>query len=374
MEVSLQQRGRCLIAAPRGPLVAGGPAEDFEKVVQDLVRHGYPHVIVDLAAVPGADSAGIRALVRAHTTAERRGLIFRLARPTAAVRQVLTLSRLDAVLHIYDSVDLARARSLPWRSIGFAAGALTLCLALTWGGLRWEALLSGLPPAAPAGFPDQSATTTGYTPTLLRPALVLLKLVAAALIGMVVTGVHQPAGAGRASRAMLQAQVLLCVSGAMMMIIIGDSLARAFGIAGAASIIRFRTPVDDPKDVTVLFLLMGLGMAVGLGAFAAAGLATLFLCGFLLLLQRAAEQRTKPMMLEVEADSRTFPLAHVQAVLERNQVSVEPREVEQGDEEASVRYHALLPLDASLEDLSAQLMADGTRGVKSVSWEAPKKN
>ena len=65
---------------------------------------------------------------------------------------------------------------------------------------------------------------------------------------------------------MEQAQTLLCVSGAMMMIIIGNSLARAFGIAGAASIIRFRTPVDDPKDVTILFLLMGLGMSSGLGA------------------------------------------------------------------------------------------------------------
>ena len=64
---------------------------------------------------------------------------------------------------------------------------------------------------------------------------------------------------------MEQAQTLLCVSGAMMMIIIGNSLARAFGIAGAASIIRFRTPVDDPKDVTILFLLMGLGMSSGLG-------------------------------------------------------------------------------------------------------------
>ena len=58
----------------------------------------------------------------------------------------------------------------------------------------------------------------------------------------------------------------------MMMIIIGNSLARAFGIAGAAGIVRFRTPVDDPKDVTILFLLMGLGMATGLGAFAVAGL------------------------------------------------------------------------------------------------------
>ena len=90
---------------------------------------------------------------------------------------------------------------------------------------------------------------------------------------------------------MEQAQTLLCVSGAMMMIIIGNSLARAFGIAGAASIIRFRTPVDDPKDVTILFLLMGLGMSTGLGAFAVAGLGTAFLCVALLALDPCRRRR-----------------------------------------------------------------------------------
>ena len=67
------------------------------------------------------------------------------------------------------------------------------------------------------------------------------------------------------------AQILLCVSGAMMMVLINDSLARAFGIAGAASLVRFRTPVDDPRDAAVMFLLIGLGMASGLGAFMLAG-------------------------------------------------------------------------------------------------------
>ena len=95
---------------------------------------------------------------------------------------------------------------------------------------------------------------------------------------------------------MEQAQTLLCVSGAMMMIIIGNSLARAFGIAGAASIIRFRTPVDDPKDVTILFLLMGLGMSTGLGSLAVAGLGTAFLCITLLALDQVARQSARVMV------------------------------------------------------------------------------
>ena len=47
---------------------------------------------------------------------------------------------------------------------------------------------------------------------------------------------------------------------------------------------KFRTPVEDPKDVTILFLLKGLGMSAGLGAFAVVGLGTAFLCGMLLVL------------------------------------------------------------------------------------------
>ena len=113
-----------------------------------------------------------------------------------------------------------------------------------------------------------------------HPFFELAKLVASAVIGMLVTVVHRQYRADRTPNpTMDQAQVLLCISGALMMIIIGNSLARAFGIAGAASIIRFRTPVEDPKDITVLFLLMGLGMATGLGAFALAGMGAAFLTG-----------------------------------------------------------------------------------------------
>ncbi len=373
MDVSLQHVGRCLIVSPRDSLVAGGPAEDFERVAQDLIRHGYPHVVADLQGVPMIDSAGVRAVVRAHTTAQRRGVVFRLARANAQVKQVFALAQLGAVLQVFDTLDEARSREVPWRTIGLVVGGALLCTALVLGGLRWAEELAGLPPVSTGSVLDQAASSASRL-TLWRPALVLVKLLAAALVGLLVTAVHRPSGTGRLNRAMEHAQVLLCVSGAMMMIIIGDSLARAFGIAGAASIIRFRTPVDDPKDVTVLFLLMGLGMAIGLGAFAAAGLATAFLCVFLLLLARAAEQRVRPMMLEVASDGPTFPMGHVQGVLARNSVTVEPREVEQEEKEVVVKYHALLPPEASLEDLSSQLLGDGKRGVRSVSWEAPKKS
>jgi Domain of unknown function (DUF4956) len=171
---------------------------------------------------------------------------------------------------------------------------------------------------------------------------------------------------------MEQAQTLLCVSGAMMMIIIGNSLVRAFGIAGAASIIRFRTPVDDPKDVTILFLLMSLGMSIGLGSLAVAGLGTAFLCVTLLALDQVARKSERVMVVEIVASGREFPTSHVEGVFARNQIGFEPREITQSDD-VTIKYQTWLSPQMALEDLSAQLMGGGSAGVSAVSWESPKR-
>lgn len=68
-------------------------------------------------------------------------------------------------------------------------------------------------------------------------------------------------------REMAQAQVLLCVAGCLMVAIIGDSVARAFGLVGIGGLIRFRAALKDPRDGAIFFLLIGLGMAAGLGAY-----------------------------------------------------------------------------------------------------------
>jgi hypothetical protein len=59
-------------------------------------------------------------------------------------------------------------------------------------------------------------------------------------------------------------------------------------------------------------------------------------------------------------------------VFARNHVIFEPREVTQG-KALSVRYYTLLDPDQSIESLSEQLMGGGRAGVKSVSWELPRK-
>jgi len=59
--------------------------------------------------------------------------------------------------------------------------------------------------------------------------------------------------------------VILSMLMALVMMVIGNNIARAFGLAGAMSIIRFRTVVKDTRDTAFVFYALGVGMAAGTG-------------------------------------------------------------------------------------------------------------
>ena len=63
----------------------------------------------------------------------------------------------------------------------------------------------------------------------------------------------------------VQTQIILAVVGAVVMLVVGSSLARAFGIVGAAGLVRYRAKIDDPKDAGVMLCTLTLGLASGVG-------------------------------------------------------------------------------------------------------------
>lgn len=67
------------------------------------------------------------------------------------------------------------------------------------------------------------------------------------------------------SQNFVQSQVLLAMVVCVIMCVVGDSLARAFGLGAALAIVRFRTPVKDARDTVFLFLSVAVGMAAGTG-------------------------------------------------------------------------------------------------------------
>ncbi len=68
------------------------------------------------------------------------------------------------------------------------------------------------------------------------------------------------------------ALLIMTVAAAVVVAVIGDSLARAFGVVGLGSFIRFRSSIKDPRDVVLFFVAIGTGMACGLGAVITAGI------------------------------------------------------------------------------------------------------
>lgn len=62
-----------------------------------------------------------------------------------------------------------------------------------------------------------------------------------------------------------EAHIVLASSAALMMMIIGSQLARAFGLMGAASIIRYRYSLKSPREASSLVIALGIGMACGVG-------------------------------------------------------------------------------------------------------------
>lgn len=82
-----------------------------------------------------------------------------------------------------------------------------------------------------------------------------------------------------------QTQILMAVVAGAMMMVVGDSAARAFGIFAAASLVRFRTNIRDPKETTVLLVCLGVGLAAGVGRWDMAVILTVFVLIALSLLE-----------------------------------------------------------------------------------------
>jgi len=97
--------------------------------------------------------------------------------------------------------------------------------------------------------------------------LILGRAGLALVLGFVVAGVYRislPQRRGDAP-ALTTTLVLLSLLIALVTIVIGDNMARAFGLVGALSIVRFRTIVEDTRDTAFVIFAVVVGMAVGAG-------------------------------------------------------------------------------------------------------------
>lgn len=109
------------------------------------------------------------------------------------------------------------------------------------------------------------------------PTEMVINIIASIVIGIILSLVYRTTHKGLSySQSFTQTIIFVCVIVAIVMMVIGGSLARAFALVGALSIIRFRTVLKDTKDMAYIFGALALGMAAGTGNYFLAAAGTFF--------------------------------------------------------------------------------------------------
>ena len=173
-----------------------------------------------------------------------------------------------------------------------------------------------------------------------------------------------------------QTQILLAVVAAALMIIVGDNAARAFGIFAAVSLVRFRTNIRDPKEITVLLISLALGLASGFGRWDLALVLAIFSLIVLYLLEwREPEQVFRSMELKVITKNVVSTQKALREVLKTHGFDKELRAVDrEATEESpgSIVYSVDVSPTVSTDEISADILAIDGQNVQGIEWDQKK--
>lgn len=191
-----------------------------------------------------------------------------------------------------------------------------------------------------------------------------VRLPVAALLGTALALRPRRRGTPPRQPAVVQTQIILAVVGALIMLVVGASLARAFGIVGAANLIRYRSKIDDPKDAVVMLCALSVGLASGVGLYGLAVFGTLFLVLALWIIE-GFEPQTRVWELSVKLGEKTAVLRpRIEAVLRRFKADCELR----GQSEDEVSYVITAPRSLQTDRVSNALTALVATGKGAVEW------
>jgi uncharacterized membrane protein YhiD involved in acid resistance len=191
-----------------------------------------------------------------------------------------------------------------------------------------------------------------------------LRLPLAAILGTVLALRPRRRGTPERQPAVVQTQIILAIVGALIMLVVGASLARAFGIVGAANLIRYRSKIDDPKDAVVMLCALAAGLASGVGLYGLAIVGTLFIV-FCLWIIEGFEPQTRIFELTVKMGEKTQELRpKVEEVLRRYKAKYELRTAA----EEEVVYMVTTPRSLRTDRVSNAIIEIDPDGKGAVEW------
>ena len=131
---------------------------------------------------------------------------------------------------------------------------------------------------------------------------VITNLLVALVCGIIIALVYRFIYKGPSySATYVNSLVLLTLITSVVILVIGNNLARAFGLVGAMSIIRFRTAVRDVQDIVFIFFALSIGMAAGVGlhVIALAGTVMISIIAIVLVTFNFGAPRKREYLLQV---------------------------------------------------------------------------
>jgi uncharacterized membrane protein YhiD involved in acid resistance len=173
-----------------------------------------------------------------------------------------------------------------------------------------------------------------------------------------------------------QTQILLAIVAAALMIVVGDNAARAFGIFAAVSLVRFRTNIRDPKEITVLLISLAIGLACGVGRYELAVTLVVFAMIVLWLLEwREPSQVHRSMVVKVVTRNATASQRALRQIFKKHGFDSELRGLQREKDEAtagSLVYTVDVSPAISTDELSEDILSLDERNIDSIEWEQKK--
>jgi len=234
---------------------------------------------------------------------------------------------------------------------------------------------SDLPiPGVPASSPTNAPADEGIVALAAR---MLLRLALAALLtSLLAFRPRKDLPVMQRNPYVGQTQILLAVVASAMMMIVADNAARAFGIFAAASLVRFRTNIRDPKEITVLLVCLGIGLATGVGKIELAILLALFVLVMLWVLEYyEPAQVFRALELTVTTRRVDDTDTLLREVLERYQLTYELRILDREDEQdpmGKIVYYVNLSPQISTDKLSEEIFSLDPDSIDTVRWDQKK--
>jgi uncharacterized membrane protein YhiD involved in acid resistance len=216
-----------------------------------------------------------------------------------------------------------------------------------------------------------SASSRAATPvdfeTELKDALIRLPIAAA--LGALLALRPKRRGTPPRQPAVIQTQIILAIVGALVMMVVGTNLARAFGVVGAAGLVRYRAKIDDPKDAGVMLSTLALGLGAGVGLYAMVAVSAVFILLALWLIESFEPDSRKLFDLKIKmGDDTDARRGDFEAILRRYRVDFDLKTA--SDDE--VCYDARVPLELRRERVTNAILKLDPDGHAAVEWSEKK--